>query len=138
MLHSHKINTGRRSRIAFLNSGYFFAFCMDTLFVPGDQAISRLRWFVSHPERRICPTFYDAIKFYYKPSQKKILVQDQGGGENITGGILQYSENFKFTASEDIGPKDFFEMACTLLYEHHKNSSITATGFSKMGCYTML
>ncbi len=30
----------------------------------------------------------------------------------VTGGILEYSEDFHFTANEDIGPKDFFEMAC--------------------------
>jgi hypothetical protein len=40
------------------------------------------------------------------------LVQDQGGGEIETGGILQYSEDFNFTANEDIGAKDFFEIAC--------------------------
>ncbi len=30
----------------------------------------------------------------------------------VTGGILQYSEDFNFTANEDIGAKDFFEIAC--------------------------
>jgi len=38
------------------------------------------------------------------------LVQDRGGAELKTGGILLYVEDFKRGPNKDIGPKDFFEM----------------------------
>ena len=40
------------------------------------------------------------------------MVQDRGGDGFYTGDILQYFEDLKFTSNKDIGPKDFFEMAC--------------------------
>ncbi len=55
------------------------------------------------------PNFEVGTTSHFK---KKILVQDQDGGEIETGGILQYSEDFNFTANEDIGAKDIFEIAC--------------------------
>ncbi len=60
---------------------------------------------------------FQASRYFFMTTshlKKKILVQDQGGGEIETGGILQYSEDFNFTANEDIGAKDFFEKACIL------------------------
>jgi hypothetical protein len=44
--------------------------------------------------------------------KKRILVQDRGGGEIYTGGILKYSEELNFASNKDIGPKGFIEMAC--------------------------
>jgi hypothetical protein len=38
------------------------------------------------------------------------LVQDRGGAELKTGGILLYIEDFKLSTNKDIGPKDIFEM----------------------------
>jgi hypothetical protein len=38
------------------------------------------------------------------------LVQDRGGAEFKTGGILLYVEDFKLGTNKDIGPKDIFEM----------------------------
>ena len=43
----------------------------------------------------------------------QILGQDQGGGELQAADILQYFEDLEFGANADIGPKDYFEMACT-------------------------
>ena len=42
--------------------------------------------------------------------KNRILVQDRGGAEFKTGGILMYVENFKRGTNKDIGPKDIFEM----------------------------
>jgi hypothetical protein len=39
------------------------------------------------------------------------LVQDRGGAELKTGGILLYVEDLKRGTNKDIGPKDIFEMA---------------------------
>jgi hypothetical protein len=39
------------------------------------------------------------------------LVQDRGGIEFQTGGILLYVEDLKRGTNKDIGPKDIFEMA---------------------------
>jgi len=39
------------------------------------------------------------------------LVQDRGGAEFETGGILLYVEDLKRGTNKDIGPKDIFEMA---------------------------
>jgi hypothetical protein len=44
--------------------------------------------------------------------KKRILVQDQGGSGFQTGGILAYVEDLKPGYNKDIGPKNFFEMAC--------------------------
>jgi hypothetical protein len=38
------------------------------------------------------------------------LVQDRGGAELQTGGILLYVEDLKRGTNKDIGPKDIFEM----------------------------
>jgi hypothetical protein len=38
------------------------------------------------------------------------LVQDRGGAEFKTGGILLYVEDFKRGTNKDIGPKDIFEL----------------------------
>jgi len=43
------------------------------------------------------------------------LVQVQGGAELQPAGILEYSEDLKQGPNAEIGPKDFFEMASTLL-----------------------
>ena len=39
------------------------------------------------------------------------MVQDRGGAELQTGGILLYVEDLKRGTNKDIGPKDIFEMA---------------------------
>jgi len=38
------------------------------------------------------------------------LVQDRGGAEFQTAGILLYVEDLKRGTNKDIGPKDIFEM----------------------------
>jgi len=38
------------------------------------------------------------------------LVQDRGGAEFKTGGILLYVEDFKRGTNKEIGAKDIFEM----------------------------
>ena len=43
--------------------------------------------------------------------KNRILVQDRGGAEFQTGGILLYVEDLKRGTNRDIGPKDIFEMA---------------------------
>jgi hypothetical protein len=42
--------------------------------------------------------------------KNRILVQDCGGAEFQTGGILLYVEDLKRGTNKDIGPKDIFEM----------------------------
>ena len=42
--------------------------------------------------------------------KNRILVQDRGGAEFKTGGILLYVEDFKRGSNKDIGPKDIFEI----------------------------
>jgi hypothetical protein len=42
--------------------------------------------------------------------KNRILVQDRGGAEFKTAGILLYVEDLKRGANKDIGPKDIFEM----------------------------
>ena len=49
----------------------------------------------------------DFIRTYLK---NRILVQDCGGAEFQTGGILLYVEDLKLGTNKDIGPKDIFEM----------------------------
>jgi hypothetical protein len=46
------------------------------------------------------------IRTYLKD---RILIQDRGGAEFKTGGILLYVEDFKRGSNKDIGPKDIFE-----------------------------
>jgi hypothetical protein len=43
--------------------------------------------------------------------KKWILVQDQGGREVQTGGILQHFEDLNQAPNAEIGPRDFFETA---------------------------
>jgi len=43
------------------------------------------------------------------------LVQDQGGAEFQTAGILKYVEDLKRGTNTEIGPKDFFEIASKYL-----------------------
>jgi hypothetical protein len=38
------------------------------------------------------------------------LVQDRGGAEFQTGGILLYVEDLKRGPNKEVGPKDIFEM----------------------------
>jgi hypothetical protein len=43
--------------------------------------------------------------------KNRILVQDRGGAEFQTGGILLYVEDLKRGTNKDVGPKDIFEMS---------------------------
>ena len=43
--------------------------------------------------------------------KNRIWVQDQGGVEFQTAGILRYVEDLGLGANADIGPKDIFEIA---------------------------
>jgi hypothetical protein len=43
--------------------------------------------------------------------KNRIWVQDRGGAEFKTAGILLYVEDLKRGTNKDIGPKDIFEMA---------------------------
>ena len=52
---------------------------------------------------------------YRSHLKKRILVQDQGGRDIQTGGILQYFEDLNLAPNAEIGPKDFFEIASSLL-----------------------
>jgi hypothetical protein len=45
--------------------------------------------------------------------KNRILVQDCGGAEFKTAGILLYVEDLKRGTNKDIGPKNIFEMAST-------------------------
>jgi hypothetical protein len=45
----------------------------------------------------------------------RILVQDRGGAEFQTEGILLYVEDLKRSTNKDIGPKDIFEMGSRVL-----------------------
>jgi hypothetical protein len=45
------------------------------------------------------------------------LVQDRGGAEFKTGGILLYVEDFKGGTNKDIGPKDIFELGSSSIDE---------------------
>jgi hypothetical protein len=42
--------------------------------------------------------------------KNRILVQDRGGAESKTAGILFYVEDLKRGTNKDIEPKDIFEM----------------------------
>jgi len=48
--------------------------------------------------------------------KNRILVQDRGGIEFQTAGILLYVEDLKRGTNKDIGPKDIFEMASNNLH----------------------
>jgi hypothetical protein len=52
------------------------------------------------------------------------MVPDRGGGEIETGGRLKYSEDLDFASNKYMGPKGFFEMACSknqalVISRHH-------------------
>ncbi len=47
--------------------------------------------------------------------KNRILVQDRGGAEFKTAGILEYGEDLKRGTNKDIGPKDVFAMASSQL-----------------------
>jgi hypothetical protein len=49
----------------------------------------------------------------YRPSQKKDIGSNRGGGEFYTGDILKYFEDLKFASNKEFGPKDIFEIACS-------------------------
>jgi hypothetical protein len=51
------------------------------------------------------------IRTYLK---NRILVQDRGGVEFKTGGILLYVEDFKRGSNKGIGPKDIFDIGSTI------------------------
>jgi len=59
--------------------------------------------------------FFSKRQYFSKLSRSqlknRILVQDRGGAEFQTGGILLYVEDLKRDTNKDIGPKDIFEMA---------------------------
>ena len=55
------------------------------------------------------------LKFIRSQLKNRILVQDRGGAEFQTGGILLYVEDLKRGTNKDIGPKDIFEMASIYL-----------------------
>ena len=70
----------------------------------------------AYPMPRACsamPQDFLHLDGHYKPSQKRILVQDQGGFEFQTAGIRLYAEDLEPGSNTEIGPKDFFEMACS-------------------------
>ena len=50
------------------------------------------------------------LRFVRTYLKNRILVQDRGGAEFNTGGILLYVEDFKRGSNKDIGPKNFFEI----------------------------
>ena len=55
------------------------------------------------------------LKIVFRSHLKnRILVQDRGGAEFQTAGILQYVEDLKRGTNKDIGPKDIFEMASNI------------------------
>jgi hypothetical protein len=43
------------------------------------------------------------------------LVQDRGGAEFLTAGILLYVEDLKRGTNKDMGPKDIFEMGSIIV-----------------------
>jgi hypothetical protein len=47
--------------------------------------------------------------------KNRILVQDRGGAELQTAGILLYVEDLKRGTNKDIAPKDIFEMGSNQL-----------------------
>jgi hypothetical protein len=48
-------------------------------------------------------------------SRTHLMVQDRGGAEFQTGGILLYVEDLKRGTNKDIGPKDIFEMGSNFM-----------------------
>jgi DNA helicase-2/ATP-dependent DNA helicase PcrA len=58
--------------------------------------------------------------FYRSHLKNRILVQDRGGAEFRTAGILEYVEDLKRGANKDIGIKDIFEMASSQLSDRQR------------------
>jgi hypothetical protein len=56
------------------------------------------------------------------------LVQDRGGAEFKTAGILLYVEDLKRGSNKDIGPKDIFEMGSN--FSREKNAVKNHSGAS--------
>jgi len=63
------------------------------------------------------PTPANSFRSHLK---KRMLVQDRGGAEFQTAGILEYVEDLKRGTNKDIGPKDIFEMASSQLSERQR------------------
>ena len=59
--------------------------------------------------------------------KKRILVQDQGGFEFQTAGIRLYVEDFEPGSNTEMGPKDFFEMACKSLPKRARRANCKVT-----------
>jgi DNA helicase-2/ATP-dependent DNA helicase PcrA len=57
---------------------------------------------------------------YRSPLKNRILVQDRGGAEFRTSGILEYVEDLKRGANKDIGIKDIFETASSQLSDRQR------------------
>ena len=66
------------------------------------------------------------IRTYLK---NRILVQNRGGAELQTGGILLYVEDLKRGTNKDIGPKDIFEMGSKKTARDWIPSYLTAATF---------
>jgi hypothetical protein len=61
-------------------------------------------------------TYYDTTIYNYRSHLKKrILAQGQGGTEFQPAGILKYFEDLKRGLNTEIGQKDFFEIAYSLI-----------------------
>jgi hypothetical protein len=65
--------------------------------------------FKSGPEIIVFALFLQS-DFIESFSKIRILVQDRGGAEFLTGGILLYVEDLKRGTNKEVGPKDIFEM----------------------------
>jgi len=52
------------------------------------------------------------------------LVQDRGGAQFQTGGILLYVEDLKRGTNKDIGPKDIFKMGYRLSESNRRLKSL--------------
>ena len=63
------------------------------------------------------PIHLKTILYIRSHLKNRILVQDRGGAEFQTGGILLYVEDLKRGTNKDIGPKDIFEIASTSLWQ---------------------
>jgi hypothetical protein len=49
------------------------------------------------------------------------LVQDRGGAEFLTAGILLYVEDLKRGTNKEVGPKDIFEMSSHVEEPQYEN-----------------
>ena len=69
------------------------------------------------PLKQNRPTPTDFCRSHLK---NRILVQDRGGAEFQTAGILEYVEDLKRGTNKDIGLKDIFEMASSQLSDQQR------------------